>query len=107
MANNLYTNPVTIESPQSSYKAAVASILGSLFVVRVNKVLWTSPKNAGDTLLIIDPQSGNNLLRMVAVLPYSGAPAAVPQVQDYVPAKLWSDFAVDQIDSGVAELFMV
>lgn len=105
--NNLTQNPIIIESPQGSFKTAVAGTLGAFFTIRVQSLVWQNPHAAGDVLLICDPATGNTLYRAVAYLPYSGAPNAVPQVKEFVPAKLWSDFEVPEIDSGILEITLV
>lgn len=104
MPNILNQNPIIIEVAQTSYKAAVAATLGTLFTLRVQSITWQNPAKAGDVLLICDPASGNTLYRAVAYLPYSGAPGAVPQEKLFVPARLWVDFEVPQIDSGILEI---
>ena len=84
----------------TSYKASVLSTLGSLFTIRIAKIRWLAPQNAGDTLLIIDPQDGTELVRLVG---QQSATATLKQdvVEDFLAApKIWRDFQVVQIDSG-------
>lgn len=100
MANTLTTNPIILSGVQTSYKAAVASILGTLFTLRVEKIYWFQPATVGDEALIINPQSGQTLLRLRCEV------AGQSQVIDWTAnPKLWQDFGVNQLDSGSIEIY--
>lgn len=95
MANALAQNPIIIDSTLASYKAAVATALGTLFTLRVYSVTWVGPGAAGHQAEIINPQSGQQLLLMNANA------AGQDVVRDWSAApRLWSDFGVPKIDSG-------
>jgi hypothetical protein len=106
MANVLTTNPIRIDSVMAtSYKAAVALSLGTLFTLIVHQVRWLNPitggaGGTGDEVLIIDPQSGQELLRLHAVT------AGAEVVADWsAQPRLWRDFQVVQLGSGRVDIF--
>lgn len=102
MANSLTTNPISLTTTQTSYKGAVASSLGTLFTLRIQKVYWYDPNAVGDVVLIIDPGSGIELLRLRCET------AGQSQVIDWTNSpKLWRDFACDQLDSGTVKIYTV
>jgi hypothetical protein len=96
MANVLTSNPIRVDTVMtSSYKASVAAVLGKLFTTRVVKVRFLRPVNVGDTALIIDPQDGTELIRLVCQT------AGVDVVEDFTSnPRIWTDFSVVQLDSG-------
>ncbi len=98
MANSINTNPIILTGVQTSYKAAVALTLGTLFTLRVARVEWFSPATIGDQAVIIDPSSGKEWLRFKCEVAL--------QSQILPVNELWSDFAVDQLDSGVLKIFI-
>jgi len=102
VSNSLNTNPIVTTGAQSSYKAAVAASLGTLFTLRVREIRWLSPNNVGDVLLITDPQSGQELCRLVC----STAKQDVVEDWNANPHE-WRDFAVTQQDSGRAYIHTV
>jgi hypothetical protein len=68
MSNVLATNPIVLDSPITSYKASVASTLGTLIgAVICVKIRWVAPSAAGQTLEIIDPQGGAQLAMLTSV----------------------------------------
>lgn len=84
----------------SSYKSSVASTLGTLFVLRIEKLYWEDAITTGDRVRIIDPQSGNELASFYNVANGSN------YVVDYTPnPRLWADFRVSQIDSGTLKIY--
>ena len=99
MANSLTQNPIILTAVQTSYKAAVAAntTQGSPIELRVARVAWFSPTTIGDQVLIIDPASGKEWLRMKCEVAL--------QSQIWPVNELWSDFAVVQLDSGVLKIF--
>jgi len=101
VANQLNTNPIVTTGVQSSYKAAVAASLGTLFTLRVKYIRWQGPVSVGDTLLITDPSSGQELCRLTCFT------AKNDIVEDWSASPhIWRDFAVDQQDSGKAYIHL-
>jgi hypothetical protein len=98
MANLLFQNPIIITGPQTSFKAAVAAVLGTLFTLRVARVEFYQPTAVGDTAIIIDPASGKEWLKFTC--------ETALQSQILPVNELWSDFAVDQINSGTLKIFL-
>lgn len=96
MSNSLFTNPIILTSTQTSYKAAIATVLGTLSVLRVARVEWFAPAAIGHTALIIDPASGKEWLRFTCEVAL--------QSQILPVNELWSDWACDQLDSGTLKL---
>ena len=96
--STLTTNPIIINAIQTSYKAAVAASLGSPFVLRVVRVEWYAPTTIGHTALIVDPASGKEWLKFTCEVAL--------QSQILPVNELWSDFAVDQLDSGTLKIFL-
>lgn len=95
MANALNQNPIILTGTQTSYKAAVATSLGTLFTLKIEKFYWEDPITIGDQVVLIDPQSGAEKLRLRCEV------AGQSQVVDWTAAaKLFNDFAVVQLDSG-------
>lgn len=100
MANNPNSNPAIFTATTGSYKALVAASQGKFITLLIEKVYWRNPNAIGDTLLITDPQSGATLLNLRAEV------ANQSQIVDWTSApKLWADFAIDEIDSGTAEIY--
>ena len=95
MANSLNVNPAVFTTTQASYKAAVSASQGTLFTLLIKRIVWEAPSTVGHQCLIIDPQSGRTLFRMVA----DAANKTIEQDWTARP-QLWADFAVDQLDSG-------
>ena len=89
MANILTRNPIYIETPLASWKAAVAGSIGTLITLRVKQIRWVGPNAVGDQLEIVDPQSGNQLLLAIC------STAKVDTVIDWsAKPVLWTDFQV-------------
>lgn len=99
MANLLNQNPIIITSALPlGWKAGTSASLGTLFVLRVQRVEWFSPNAVGDQAVITDTQSGIEKLR------FKCETALTSQI---IPVnELWADFAVPQIDSGVLKIFL-
>lgn len=102
MANILTTNPIHISAVQTSYKAAVAASLGTLFTLMVHHFRWIDVGTIGDEVQIIDPQSGQELLHLKA----SAASSEITGDWSAKP-RLWRDFAVIKFDSGQLDIFLV
>ena len=102
MANLLSQNPIIVTSAMlSSYKSSVATTLGTLFTLRVEKIYWEDAVTTGDRARIIDPGSGNELASFYNVANGSD------YVADYTAnPKLWADFRVSQIDSGTLKIYL-
>lgn len=102
MGNLLNQNPIMLTNTQTSYKAAMAATLGTLFTLRIEKIVWENPGATGHVALIIDPATGNNIARLIA------QGAGIPQILDWsAKPKLYSDFAVVQLDSGILQIYTV
>jgi hypothetical protein len=68
--------------------------------LRIEKWEWFSPATVGDQVVIIDPQDGAERLRLRCEL------AGQSQVIDWTShPKLFSDFAVPQLDSGTLLIY--
>jgi hypothetical protein len=100
MANILTRSPIYIDTAFASWKAGVASALGTLITLRVRQIRWVTPSTVGHQLDIRDPQSGNQLLLMTC-------PTAGQDVVADWSAKpvLWTDFGVEMINSGKAYIY--
>jgi hypothetical protein len=100
MANLLTRNPIVLTTTQTSYKAAVAATLGTLFTLMIEKVYWEDPITVGDGVLIESPDSGAELLTLRCET------AGQSQVIDWTnKPKLWRDFACVQMDSGSLKIY--
>lgn len=95
MPNLLNQSPIIIQAVMaSSYKALVASTLGTLFTTRIEKIYWEQPTTAGDTVQILGP-GAQELVRMRC------ENAGQSQILDWVSnPRLWQDFQVARLDSG-------
>lgn len=101
MANSLNSNPVILTTTQTSYKAAVVASQGVFVNCIVEKWYWEAPTAVGDQVVIIDPQSGAEKLRLRCEL------ALQSQVVDWTAhPKQFSDFAAIQMDSGRLYIYM-
>lgn len=100
MANALTRNPIEIDTPFTSWKAAVASILGTLITLRVSEIRWVGPAAAGQQVEFIDPQGGNQL----AILTSGSASTDVDQSFNANP-RIWADFGVPILPSGKILVF--
>jgi hypothetical protein len=95
VSNILTRNPIFCDTAFSSYKASVASVLGTLFTLKVFSVRWVGPATVGDQLELVDPQSGNQLLLMNCEV------AGQDLVADWSAApRLWSDFGLAKITTS-------
>lgn len=94
MANNYNANPLYITNSFQSYKSQVASILGTLFAVRITKFYWENPLTAGDEVHIV----GSNGMDILTLRCESSNQS---QIVDWTAAPLLvQDFSVPRIDSG-------
>lgn len=101
MSNSIYTNPVIITTALGSYKAAIASALGSFYEIRIQKIEWYMPVTVGDTYSINDPISN------AVIAQGSCEVAAQSQVLDWTPQpRLVADFSVPQISSGTLIVYL-
>lgn len=100
---NIYTrNPIYVDTIFQSYKAQVASTLGTLLHLIVTKIRWVGPAAVGDTVVFDDPQSGNQLLLM-----RNPTLAGADIEADFSASpRLWADFGVPQLSSGKLYIFM-
>lgn len=90
MANNLGTNPATIDT-------AMANPF-SVTPVRVSSAIWMSPTTVGHQLIIQD-RNGNPLINVKA-------PVANQDVDLTILDAWWNgSFKVTQIDSGLLVIF--
>lgn len=96
--SNLLTNPIQITGSVPSYKQAVASQLGTLFTLEVQRLRWIAPP-ASSTLTIGDTVSGNPLEEMKSDA--SGEDIEI----DYIPTRLWRDFSIDAFAGGTLLIF--
>lgn len=102
MANLLSQNPVIVGAPMaSSYKSSVAATLGTLFTLRIEKVVWENAVTQGNFLRIIDPQSGLSLIEQ-----YNEAANQTYTWDWTANPRLWSDFTINQIDSGLCRIYL-
>ena len=96
MANLYAQNPLYIDTAFASFKAAVASILGTLFSLTVVKWRWVGPAAVGDQVEVVDPQSGRQILLMRNTV--ANGPDVV---EDWsAQPRLLADFGVPLINSG-------
>jgi hypothetical protein len=106
MSNALTQNPLIIASPMAQkYKAATNTVgaggLGAFSYLLIEKVIWETPANIGDTVQITDPDTGNVLLPMTCEA------ANISQVFDWTAKpKRWRDFIVGQISSGTLYVYL-
>lgn len=101
MANNLFANPMVITgSMATSYKTQVASQIGTLFTLIVEKVYWFNPATIGDVVNIGDPISGLTLLNLRCEA------ANQSQIIDWTAnPKIWQDFEIDTFSSGTLYIY--
>lgn len=101
MATNLFTNPMVITgSLAQSYKTSVASQIGTLFTLVVEKIYWENPTNVGDQVLIGDPASGATLLNLRCET------ANQSQIIDWTAnPKVWRDFEINTFNSGTLFIY--
>lgn len=101
MANSLAVNPIRLDSTMAtSWKTQIAAQLGSFQLLRIEKILWASPVTVGDQIIIED-----NLANVLVVLTCDTA--NVSQCLDWTAKpKLWSDFTLSKISSGVVYLYL-
>lgn len=103
MANSYNTSPVVITAAMTgtSYKAQTLTSLGSLNVLRVEKIEWIRQGAAGNQVVILDP-SNNQVLWSA-----SATAANTPVKDDWIAApRIWRDFQVNQIDSGILYIWL-
>jgi hypothetical protein len=83
------------------WKASVASIIGSPLSLRVTKIEWYNPVAQGDTVTIIDPGDGHDLVDFTCEV------AGQSQIIDWnANPILWRDFEVSQISSGTLKIWV-
>ena len=95
MANSYAVNPIRIDTTFQSYKAQVATTLGTLFTLIVTKLRWVGPGAVG-AVVVDDPQGGEQL----AFIQNSSANGPDIEVDFSASPRLWRDFSV-VIPSGV------
>jgi hypothetical protein len=102
MANSLTTNPIVLtQAMTSGYKAGVAASLGSpLGPVRVEKIYWENPGTVGDTIILVDPQTGRTLIALRCEV------AGQSQLVDWTAAPvLWRDFQAQTVGSSTVYIY--
>ena len=95
MANALDQSPIYIDTAFTSYKAAVAAVLGTLFQLRVFSIRWVGPAASGQVLEFVDPSSGRQMYMMT-----SGANQQDVLADWSAAPRLWRDFGVPAVPSG-------
>jgi hypothetical protein len=100
--SNLLVNPVVLTSAMSQgYKASTLSALGSFQYLRVEKILWETPLNVGDQMVIEDLIAGNILATLTCDT------ANVSQCLDWTPKpRRWADFQLTKLSSGTVYLYL-
>lgn len=102
MSNSTNTNPIVYTAAAGSYKAAIAATLGSPSTLLISKIYWFDPTTIGDQVLLTNPQSGQNIIRLRCEV------AGQSQVVDWsTRPKLLQDFAIPQLDSGVLYIYIL
>jgi hypothetical protein len=103
MANQYFVNPIRLDTVMaSSWKTQIATVLGTFYDLRVEKVLWETPVTVGDHAIFTDPQNGNVLVTLACDT------ANVSQCLDWsAKPKRWQDFILSHIDSGIVWLYVV
>ena len=101
MANNLLFSPIRLDSVMTQgYKPSTNTVLGTHQLLRVEKILWETPLTPGDQIIFED-----DLANVLAVLTCDTA--NVPQCLDWTAKpKLWRDFTLTKISSGVIYLYL-
>jgi hypothetical protein len=93
MATNLNSNPILIQGSVTGYKAQTEAAQGTLRTLEVQRLRWVGPGNS-QTLSIGDPISGGILEMMKSNS--SGEDVEI----NYIPCRLWQDFAIDSFPGG-------
>lgn len=100
MSNSLLTNPVVLDSSLASFKAAVASTLGTNFTIVVTRLRWVTP-GASHTLTITDPASG----AVLAQLDSDASSADVDMDWTAYP-RIWDDFSIGAPAAGKLYVYL-
>ncbi len=98
MSTTLNTNPLFIQGSVTGYKAQTASALGTLRTLEIQRIRWNNP-GISKTLSIGDSVSGTVLEQMTSNT--AGEDIEI----DYVPTRLWQDFAIDIFPGGTLLIF--
>jgi hypothetical protein len=88
MSTNLNANPILVQGSITGYKAQTQAAQGTLRTLEIQRIRWENPGNS-NVLSIGDPVSGNILETFKSNS--SGEDIEI----DYIPTRLWSDFAID------------
>jgi hypothetical protein len=97
--SNLNLNPIEVTGSVTGYKAQTQAAQGTLRSLEIQRIRWVNP-GVSASLSIGDPVSGTILELMKSNS--SGEDVEI----DYVPTRLWSDFAVDIFpNSGTLLIF--
>lgn len=93
---------MVITGSVTGYKAAVASSIGTLFTLKVERILWVNPP-ISSSLSIGDPVSGEVLWTRNT----SSTSTTSPDIdEDWTEnPKLWTDFAIDIFPGGTLYIF--
>jgi hypothetical protein len=98
MSTTLNTNPLFIQGSVIGYKSQTASALGTLRTLEVQRIRWNNP-GTSKTLSIGDPISGTILEQFTSDT--TGEDIEI----EYIPTRLWQDFAIDIFPGGTLLIF--
>jgi hypothetical protein len=99
MATNLNANPIFVQGSVTGYKSQTQTAQGTLRSLEVQRIRWQNP-GVSKTISIGDPVSGTVLEQMTSNT--AGEDVEI----DYVPTRLWQDFAIDTFPgSGTLLIF--
>jgi hypothetical protein len=98
---NLLANPIVIDGDlATSYKTQVASSLGTLFTLKIEKIIWVAAP-AGASLSIGDPNSG-----LVLWSRKNDSAGAVDIEDDFTAdPRLWRDFEINAFPGGTLYIY--
>jgi hypothetical protein len=96
--SNLSLNPIEVTGSVTGYKSQTQAAQGTLRTLIVQRLRWVSP-GTSQSLSIGDPTSGTILEMM-----NSGTVGTDVEIE-YVPPRLWQDFAIDAFPGGTLLIF--
>ena len=98
--SNLLANPAIITAPMSGTFQSLLPAINQRPYLLVEKVLWETPVTPGDTVSIVDAQ-GNVLLPLTCEV------ASQSQIVDWsAHPKIWRDFQVSTLASGILYIYL-
>jgi hypothetical protein len=100
--SNLLVNPVVLTAAMTQgYKASTSAALGSFQYLLVEKIVWETPLNVGDQMVIEDLIAGNVLATLTCDT------ANVSQCLDWTAKpRRWADFQLTKLSSGTVLLYL-